>query len=133
MWHAIGHGKQRQTKPRSKKAEEEDSEVRSPETGLESALACDLNRHESREAADRIAIRLLRGFPRPPILLSSEAESNAQLCRERNAHRSARSEEIAQSSRGHAKLIQAGNRLRLRASRVQAERRGVADVIDARW
>src|SRR6266478_10124642 len=61
-WHAIGHGKQGQAKPRSKKAQEKDSEVRAPEARLEPALACDLNGYESREAADRIAIRLLRGF-----------------------------------------------------------------------
>ncbi len=55
-WHAIGYGKQGQTKPRSKKAQEKDSEVRSPEARFESARARHLNHHESREAPDRVSV-----------------------------------------------------------------------------
>ena len=58
-------------------------------------------------------------------LKSLKADPNTYLTRKRNADRRAWTEEIAQPPGGHSQLVQAGNRLRLGASSVEAKCGGV--------
>src|SRR5208282_4402358 len=61
-----------------------------------------------------------------------EREFHPKLRGEGYAHRGARAEEVAQRSGWHAQLIQARNRLRLRASGVQAKRGGIGKIVHGR-
>src|SRR5215469_16311509 len=59
------------------------------------------------------------------VLTSLKGEFDSELRREGDAHGRAGTEEVPQRARGHAQLVEAGNRLRLGASRIQAQRRGI--------
>src|SRR5712691_9546367 len=79
-WHAMGHGKQRQTRARSKKAQETNSEICSSEARRESARTRHLDGHQSRKAADRFAVSLLAWSSRPFRILSDQKLSRIPSC-----------------------------------------------------